>query len=252
MNRQDAYHSLVAKRKTCRICSESGLTNPTCVEGGIYDSDQIGPWSRWQGNLNAEIMVVGQDWGGFKFFVTWEGFDPPSSNPTNTNLSVLLQQFGITIKQPQEPQEHSIFLTNIILCLKDGGLQAPIKDEWLSNCSGNFFRPLVEIVNPKIILALGKKVSETILDLYGISYSKSATLSKLMNGSPFKLTESSLLFPVYHCGAGGVNRNRPMEMQIEDWRKAAKWFRATGDDGGSKGHVTQVYSHASGKEHSEG
>jgi DNA polymerase len=227
VNQQDAYNALVSKRKKCRICSESGLTNPACVEGGIYDSDHIGPWSCWQGDLDAEIMVVGQDWGGLKFFEAWKGIDPPFGNPTNSNLSVLLHQFGISIKPPQEPQDQKIFLTNMILCLKGGDLQAPIKDEWLTNCSGNFFSLLVEIVKPKIILALGKRVSETILDLYGISYSKSAPLSLLMNGSPFKLTESTSLFPVYHCGAGGVNRNRPMEMQEEDWRKAAEWFRAS-------------------------
>lgn len=177
MSRKEAYKTLVTKRKNCRICSESGLTNPACVDSGIYDSDQIGPWSCWQGNLNADIMVVGQDWGDVAYFLKWKGFDDPSGNPTNTNLQRLLRQFGIAIKPPQEPQEHSVFFTNIILCLKDGGLQAPIKDEWLANCSGNFFRPLVDIVKPKIILALGKRVSETILDLYGISYSKTAHLA---------------------------------------------------------------------------
>jgi len=227
VNWQDAYYALVAKRKRCRICSESGLTNPVCIEGGIYDSDQIGPWSCWQGNLNAEIMVVGQDWGDVSYFTKWKGLDDPAGNPTNTNLQRLLLKFGIAIKTPQEPQEHSVFFTNIILCLKNGGLQAPIKDEWLANCSANFFRPLVAIVKPKIILTLGKRVSETILDLYGIPYSKAAPLSHLMNGSPFMLTESTHLFPVYHCGAGGVNRNRSMEKQAEDWGKAAAWFASS-------------------------
>ncbi len=223
MNRQQAYNALVTKRKQCGLCSESGLANPSCFVG--LDSDHIGPWSRWQGNLNAEIMVVGQDWGDKAYFEKWKGGDHPSGNPTNSNLQKLLLQFGIAIKTPQEPQEHSVFFTNIILCLKDGGLQAPIKDEWLSNCSENFFLPLVEIIQPKIILALGERVSKTILDMYGIPFSKSATLSKLMDRSPIRVTESTYLFPVYHCGAGGVNRNRLLEKQLEDWGNAAEWFR---------------------------
>ena len=224
MDREKAYSALVKERKSCKLCTEMGLTNPASFEG--LDSDHIGPWSCWQGNLNAEILVVGQDWGDKSYFSKWKGLDQPSGNPTNSNLQKLLLKFGIAIKEPTEPQEHSVFFTNIILCLKDGGMQASINNEWLSNCSGNFFLPLVRIIQPKIIIVLGKKVSETILDLYGIQFSKSAPLSKLMQSSPFKLTESTYLFPMYHCGAGGVNRNRPMERQLEDWEKAADWFRA--------------------------
>ncbi len=244
-SRQEAYNALVAKRKTCRVCaqdlanpaclkgdgSDSGLVNPACFEDGIYDSDHIGPWSCWQGNLNSKVLVVGQDWGDRAYFKKWQGLDQPSGNPTNTNLQALLKQFGISIQDPRESQEQLIFLSNIILCLKDGGMQAPIKDEWLSSCAVDFFCPLVKIIKPKIIIALGERLSKKILTLYGIPHPKSAPLSQLMNGSPFKLTGSTYLFPVYHCGAGGVNRNRSMEKQEEDWAKAADWFRASYVDG---------------------
>jgi hypothetical protein len=122
MNRQEAYKTLVEKRKNCGLCTKTGLVNPACFENGDYDSDHIGPWSRWQGNLNADIMVVGQDWGDIAYFKKYEGFDQPSGNPTNTNLQQFLRQFRIFIKEPKEIQNHSIFLTNIILCLKSGGL----------------------------------------------------------------------------------------------------------------------------------
>lgn len=56
--RTEGYAALVRRRKACR-----SLTNPGKCEGGIQDSDQIGPWSLWQGNLSADLLVVGQDWG---------------------------------------------------------------------------------------------------------------------------------------------------------------------------------------------
>lgn len=226
MNKKETYINLVCQRKDCRSCS--GLINPADHENGNYDSSEIGPWTLWQGNLSANVMIVGQDWGDKAYFTKWKGADQPSGNPTNANLQKLLQQFTIDLDGPQEPQEQKIFLTNLILCLKDGGLQAPIEDEWLTNCSEKFFRKLVELVNPRIVMSLGKKVSEAILHLYGIPHRKTWTLSQLMQNGPFNLFGSTYLFPVYHCGASGVNRNRALEDQITDWKKVAEWFGTSG------------------------
>lgn len=221
MNKEEKYRSLVHKRKSCRSCR--GLVNPAVHDNGKFDSSEIGPWTLWQGNLNAKIMIVGQDWGDKKYFTKWKGADQPSGNPTNSNLQKLLHQIGIDIKSPREQQEQAIFLTNLIICLKEGGLQAPIEDEWLNNCCNMFFRDLVELIRPRIVLALGKRVAETILNLYEIPYRKTWTLNQLMQNGPFNLFDSTFLFPIYHCGASGVNRNRSFEDQNADWKNVANW-----------------------------
>jgi uracil-DNA glycosylase family 4 len=223
MKKQEAYNSLVHQRKSCRSCQ--GLVNAAVHEGGKFDSFEIGPWTLWQSNLSAKIMIVGQDWGDKEYFTKWKGADQPSGNPTNSNLQKLLRQLDIDIKSPREPQEHQIFLTNLILCLKDGGLQAPIQDKWLTNCCEEFFRNLVELIRPRVVLALGKRVSETILNLYKIPHRKTWTLTQLMQSGPFNLFDTTYLFPVYHCGASGVNRNRSFEDQNTDWKKVANWIR---------------------------
>ena len=41
----------------------------------LFRSAQIGPWSLWQGNLDAEIMVIGQDWGDKNYFTKNKGHD---------------------------------------------------------------------------------------------------------------------------------------------------------------------------------
>lgn len=217
MKKIEAYKKLVEKRKHCSLCKE--LCNPSAVAGGLYDSDQIGPWSLWQANLNAKLVVVGQDWGDKSYFTKWEGRDQPSGNPTNENLQRLLKILCIEIGKPREQQDQVIFLTNLILCLKTGGLQGQVDEQWFKNCSFNFFKPLIEIITPRVIIALGKKVSESIMALYGLSYSRNAAFSKLISKSPYQLTESIMFFPVYHCGAGSVNRNRSIPEQQEDWLK---------------------------------
>jgi hypothetical protein len=81
--RDDDYEQLVARRKHCHACK--GMINPSEVDGGRFDSGQIGPWSRWQGNLSADLMVVGQDWGDEGYFRQGEGWDR-ATNPTNRTL----------------------------------------------------------------------------------------------------------------------------------------------------------------------
>jgi DNA polymerase len=228
MRKKELYSNLVHQRKSCSSCA--GLVNMALHDGGNYDSDEIGPWTLWQGNLDAEILIVGQDWGDKAYFTKWKGADQPSGNPTNENIIKLLQQFSIDINCPSETQDQKIFLTNLILCLKDGGLQAPIQDEWLTNCAEKHFRQLLELIRPRVVLALGKKVSETILQLYGVPYRKAWTLSQLMQKSPFNLFGPTYLFPVYHCGASGVNRNRSLVNQIADWQRAAEWCGASGGE----------------------
>jgi DNA polymerase len=118
--------TLVHKRKGCRLCSS--ITNPAKVENGRYDSNEIGPWSLWQGNLNAELLIVGQDWGDTSYFKRWQGWDQPSKNPTNENLQNLIAHIGIIIAKPRESQAHIVFFTNLILCLKQkGGLSGKVK-----------------------------------------------------------------------------------------------------------------------------
>jgi len=221
MTKIEKYRRLVEKRKACQLCTN--ITNPSKVENGRYDSNEIGPWSLWQGNLNAELLIVGQDWGDTSYLKRWKGRDQPSGNKTNENLQKLLAHIGVRIGKPRDSKDQIVFFTNLILCLKEeGGLQGPIKNDWLINCAKEFFLTLLEIIKPRAILALGKDVSETILKLYKIQYRKNQRLSELMNRSPYRLTTSMVLFPLYHCGARGQNINRPNPES--DWIRIKKWL----------------------------
>ena len=111
-----AYRMLVQERKTCRDCK--GLTNPSECVAGVYDSDHIGPWSRWQGKLDSELIVIGQDWGDEGYFVTNRGHEFPN-NKTNETLRTLLASISLNIEQPslQDSGGGTHFFTNAVLCL---------------------------------------------------------------------------------------------------------------------------------------
>jgi DNA polymerase len=217
-----AYRELVARRKACRQCA--GLMNPSVCCGGRFDSDEIGPWTLWQGALDARVLIVGQDWGDTRYFTKWAGRDQPQGNPTNENLRRLLAEIGIEIGGPLEPQAPVIFMTNLVLCLKTtGGLQGDVEYVWADNCARSFLRPLMDIVRPQMIIALGQGPAFAVLNAYGIRTPRGRTLSALMSKAPYRLLDSSWLFPVYHCGARGVNCNRPFAKQQEDWMRIRTW-----------------------------
>jgi uracil-DNA glycosylase len=162
MNKLTDYAQLVAARKACHLCS--GLTNPADVEAGRFDSEHIGAWSLWQGNLDASIMVVGQDWGNTTYFVRREGREGPR-NPTNLALVELVGIAGISIGDPGSAVGRDIaFFTNAILCLKgsDGGLQGKVQRSWFDNCT-EFLRRQIEIVRPAVVVGLGERAYRAIL-----------------------------------------------------------------------------------------
>ncbi len=101
MDKQAQYPQLVQKRKACRLCID--LTNPSVCENGVYDQEgHIGPWTRWQGNLNAELMVIGQDWGGEDFYITHQG-KGNDENATNKTICELLALIAmLTLSYPDK------------------------------------------------------------------------------------------------------------------------------------------------------
>lgn len=171
------------------------------------------------------MLVVGQDWGGIPYFLNWQGKDQPKGNPTNENLQALLQRIGYRIGKPQEVQEQVLFFTNLILCLKQGPLQAPIVKQYMLNCASEFFWSLIQILKPKAVLALGKDVSQVIMDMFHINYPKTEALSAWISQSPYYLQDSTALFPLYHCGKRGVNMNRAMSLQTQDWDRIKEWLK---------------------------
>ena len=97
--KQDRYADLVKKRKAFSF--SEGLLNPSQIESGKYDSpEHIGPWSCWQGSIDAYILVVGQDWGDYNYYVRNRGIDD-DNNPTCKNLTQLFLSIGVDIGVPR-------------------------------------------------------------------------------------------------------------------------------------------------------
>jgi uracil-DNA glycosylase family 4 len=218
------YAALVSARKGCRACCPD-LTNPSVIQDGSLDCDEVGAWSRWQGNVDAELMVVGQDWGDEDWFIRSAGKPTSgrSASVTNRNLQKLVASIGYPIELFRETSDRGmLFFTNAVLCLKKGGAQADVRREWFNTCGDLFGRPLIEIVRPKVVVTLGGRAYRAVLAAFAVRPIK---FSQAVDcDSPVQLSSEISAFAVYHCGSRTVNTHRSLAAQLEDWSRIGRFL----------------------------
>ncbi len=213
-----AYRNLVGVRKSCSLCA--GLINPSRSASGIYDGDEIGPWTRWEGDLDASVMVVGQDWGDEQGFKRQKGLDSSNSS-TNRTLRDLLASVGVRVDTPtNQTQRVGVFFTNAILCLKQGGAQAHVRPQWFRNCGCHFLRPQIDLVHPKVVVCLGEQAYRAVLAAYDLRPSRFR--DAVGAAPPTVLPNGIAVVAVYHCSQRILNTHRDIEGQRRDWRRVAQ------------------------------
>jgi DNA polymerase len=219
------YQSLVLKRQGCQLC-DGVLTNPANTD---FDTNEIGPYSVWQHNLDADLLIVGRDWGDIGTFNKLLGKNAPGIGAYEFQMDKWLQEYldmiCIPIGHPLNPRQSTVFLTNAVLCLKKSASDL-IKESWLKNCGSNFLKPLIEIIKPKkLILTLGKDAYEIVMRLYDqVPGNFTGAVNKAVDKKrPFDLGDGLKLFPVFIPGGQGFI-SRPPEMQERDWHSISEYF----------------------------
>lgn len=219
MDKQQAYHELVQKRKAAEF--PAGLQNPAQIAGGQFDCEQLGPWSLWQGNLDAGLLVLGQDWGDENYFVKNQGRDT-DDNPTNRSLRRLLSHIGLDPGPPSAPLTQPLFFTNAVLGLKSGGMSTELKNIWLRHSSVHFTAPLIDIVQPRLIVTIGISAFKALRLIF--PFLPYESMNGLLKYPPFHLPGKRILFAMAHCGGLGL-ANRTMEEQLRDWQKIGPYLQ---------------------------
>ena len=245
-NKVEAYKKLVADVKNCpklNDCNSSKSSKSVklekcnfCNEGNL--------WSYWQGginNLDADILLVGQDWGNFRdskceeLVRSIKSLNKNSSNyfkypfkenPTVRNLCKLFAELGDTyiISESNNPK---VFFTNLVLCYRhDSGISGGFRQRWARNCSEYFLR-LVSIIQPKVIICLGRNVFDAVVRVAGLEPPRHKYNDTIQKGELILTFNDTtcVVFPMAHCGVFGTNnRNkgcnyRGLTLQKSDWGK---------------------------------
>jgi uracil-DNA glycosylase len=212
----DQYRALVAARKTCRVCV-AGSTGRlrSCAEFD-YDPDVVSLWELWLGHKRPKLLVVGQDFGNVAYFVANRGRDSPH-NKTNDNLHRLLSTAGIEAGTPPELDPATpVFLTNSILCLKEGPMSGPIRTRWVETCADRHLRPLARLLGPPVVVGMGSHGWRAVRLVFGLSDAP-RPIARAAGGF-WVGADGTRIFAVGHCGPLGLI-NRPWQQQLEDWRR---------------------------------
>lgn len=232
------YEKLVAKRKNCHDCEKLNwnFVNQSSLQCKGFDSNHIGNMSVWANNLEADVIIVGQDFSNEEIFIRDEGKIQKRtklltnessineySTATNYFLRELTKELRLDIGLPSASSANKIFITNSVLCLKKGKMNERISRKVSDNCGSLFLKPLIELIQPKIIIMLGAVAARSVISIYSNEIKESEKIikepfSKIFAKEAFTVMNNQLLlFPVYHPGRLGQLR-RSWENQKQDWR----------------------------------
>src|SRR4029077_4246377 len=142
------YSRLVAARKACRIGVERSPGKSRSCGEFDFDPDVVSHWEPWLGHKMPKLLAVGQDFGNVDYFIRNRGRDEPN-NKTNDNLRKLLGEAGFDVTvPPARDRVAPVFLTNSILCIKEGMMNGAVRSSWVNACADKHLRPLARYLKP--------------------------------------------------------------------------------------------------------
>jgi uracil-DNA glycosylase len=212
----DDYNALVTARKACRICVERSPGRIRSCGDYAFDPAVVSHWEQWLGHKNPKLLVVGQDFGNVAYFKRHQGRDEPG-NQTNANLRRCLAAAGIYVSDPPELDAAApVFMTNSILCIKEGRMDAPILASWVRSCTEAHLVPLLRYLRPPVVVGMGNRGWQAVRQAFAL-HDAPPQVSKAL-GSRWIAADRTLVFAVVHCGPLGLS-NRPWPQRIADWQR---------------------------------
>lgn len=237
------YRALIEKAKASYAPYDAGKREGELRLYWCDECQEINLWTYWQGRgcLDAKIMLVGQDWGS-----PWDASEENvmrkikaancgidynymvgNESTTDKNLIKLFKRIDYDITKPQ----HDLFFTNFILGYRNHGLSGGYSTAWQKHDKG-YFRELAGIIEPRVILCLGRSTFEGVLSAFDIRQ-KISNYNDFIESSanPVSVTlengDTAYIFALAHCGAmGTLNRNRgrdvsatSLDIQKQDWAR---------------------------------
>ena len=169
----------------------------SCTKCPLHKGDQRvkSPHVFGRGNINATIMVVGQN-PGYNETVKKK----PFIGPAGINFDRFLKEIGLERRQ--------VYITNTVKCYTTGN-RAPQPHE-VSSCKSILKRE-VELIKPKVIVALGN---------YALRYFTGKMGMSQVHGQLIRSEEFDVdVFPMYHPSPMNMNKSKIVNLTKIDFSK---------------------------------
>ena len=185
------FSALVKEAKNCQICPRM--------------ADQKAILSPANGSITAPLLFIAEApgrHGAAKTGIPFQG------DRSSVNFEKLLKHIGFS--------RQDVFITNAVLCnpIKDGNNDKPTRKE-ISNCS-YYLQGVIDLVKPKVIATLGGTALDALNSILGTRHKLSETVAKP------QITETFILFPLYHPSPRVTNWMRTLPKQKQDIKKILK------------------------------
>ena len=189
-----------------------------------FDPEVVSHWEAWLGHKRPKLLAVGQDFGNVGYFVRNRGRDDPN-NQTNANLRRLLTEAGFDVTEPRQLDSNApVFLTNSILCLKEGPMDGAVRPRWVDACADEHLRPLVHHLKPPVVVGMGSCGWRAVRRVLALHHTPERISHAA--GSSWISADRTCVFAVGHPGPQGLT-NRPWPQQAADWRRIGEAVSAS-------------------------
>jgi uracil-DNA glycosylase len=225
--KREAMRGLVRRRRTRPPWLPAGWFLLRDVLNGRFDEDDhVVPWSRTC-DLDAEIMLIAQDWDSFDKISEREEYHLRQIEQAGRDIGLttnwriddfLLRYFNL--------RYHQVFATDLFPFIKPT-TNSKFGKGWLSQCARDYAIPQIDIIGPRMVICLGNDAYSTIKDeLEQQGLIEERRLFYHPRGPLFYTPQNSddviQIYGVYHTSR---QNSRYLEGMHEEWRFLASLWR---------------------------
>lgn len=222
MSKASALFELVSKRRSETRLAYHHLHS---FDEGVWDCEYVVPWTKSACNLDAGLMIIGQDWASERFlrepkYNTCErtaarrAAGQDEYLPTNRRLKSLLRtHFDLEFAQT--------YATNVLVFIKPGTMTSNVPMRDMLYCAETYTLPQIRIVRPLMGICLGAKTFNSLRRALRLPDLK---LGEACVPSAHTTYNGTEIYGVPHTGGLGHANAGGMEKVDQTWSRLGARF----------------------------
>jgi restriction system protein len=194
-------------------------------DDGAWDFDYVVPWTKSAQNVDAKLMIIGQDWASEDFLRNPKNNEPDrvalrkhlGQDPclaTNQNIKRWLNFFDIKWEQT--------YATDVSIFIKPEKMTAKVPMAVLERCARRYTVPQLMIVKPVMVICLGSNTFNAVRRALGEAPMR---LRDALRPNAHTTVEGTEIYGVPHAGGLGLAAYGGYAQVEPIWQQLAARFR---------------------------